>query len=276
MGEKIEVELSGKLLDEIDSLIDGAKILNRQQAIESILERSISCERVKKAVILAGGKGTRMRPFTYEIPKPLIPVGGRPLVQHTIDLLMENNIREVIFSIGYLGEKIREYYGNGSKFGIKISYVEEKQALGTAGPLNLMKDQLNCSFLMFNGDILTNIDLLDFIRFHHRHGGIATIALKTVPEPSRYGTVKMNGARITKFIEKPEEKTNQSLINAGIYVMEPEIIDYIPEGKTMMEHDVFPKLAAEEKLYGYPFEGQWFDTGTHESYEKAIKKWRSR
>ncbi|OYT53807.1 MAG: nucleotidyltransferase [Candidatus Altiarchaeales archaeon ex4484_2] len=273
MSEKIEVEIPNKLLEGIDALIDGVSIKNRQEAIESILDRSITGGKVKKAVILAGGRGTRMRPFTYEIPKPLIPVQGKPLIQHTIDLLMKYNIREVIFSIGYLGDKIREHFGNGNRFGVKISYVEEEEALGTAGPLNLMKDQLKESFIMFNGDILANIDLFDFIRFHTRHRGLATIALKSISEPSGYGTVKMEGSIITEFMEKPEEQLKHGLINAGVYVMEPEVMEYIPKGKVMMEHDVFPRLAEEGKLYGYPFSGQWFDTGTHESYEKAIKEW---
>ncbi len=273
MSERIEIDLPGKLLEGIDALIDGVSIKSRQQAVEFILERNLTVEKVKKAVILAGGKGTRMRPFTYEMPKPLIPVQGKPLVQHTLDLLVEYNIREVIFSIGYLGDKIREYFGNGNNFGIKIRYVEEEESLGTAGPLNLMKDQLTESFIMFNGDILVNIDLLDFIRFHAREAGIATIALKMLPNPSRYGTVRMKGNRITEFIEKPEKGAIGGMINAGVYVLEPEILEYVPEGHAMMEHDVFPRIAEEGKLYGYSFQGQWLDTGTHESYEKAIKEW---
>ncbi|MEA1924752.1 MAG: nucleotidyltransferase family protein [Candidatus Altiarchaeota archaeon] len=273
MSEKIEIDIPSKLLGGIDAMVDGVSIKNRREAVESILDRSITGGKVKKAVILAGGRGTRMRPFTYEIPKPLIPVQGKPLIQHTIDLLMKYNIREVIFSIGYLGDKIREHFGNGNKFGVKISYVEEEEALGTAGPLNLMKDQLNESFIMFNGDILANIDLFDFIKFHTRHRGLATIALKNISEPSGYGAVKMEGSVITEFMEKPQEQLKHGLINAGVYVMEPEVVEYIPKGKVMMEHDVFPRLAEEGKLYGYPFKGQWLDTGTHESYEKAIKEW---
>jgi len=274
MSEKIEIDVPDKLLGELDAMIDGVGIKNRRQAIESILDRSITGGKVKKAVILAGGRGTRMRPFTYEIPKPLIPVQGKPLIQHTIDLLMQYNIREVIFSIGYLGDKIKEYFGNGNKFGVKISYVEEDEALGTAGPLNLMKEKLKESFIMFNGDILANMDLFDFIKFHTRHRGLATIALKSIPDPSRYGTVKMEGNIITEFMEKPQEQVKHGLINAGVYVMEPEVIDYIPKGRVMMEDEVFPRLAEEGRLYGYPFRGQWFDTGTHKSYEKAIKEWK--
>ncbi len=274
MGQKIELEISDKLLNKIDSMIDGYKIKNRQRAIELILNRALVAERIKKAVILAGGKGTRMRPLTYEIPKPLIPVQGKPLVQHILDLLAKYNIRDIIFSIGYLGDKIKEYFGNGHKFGFDITYVEEENELGTAGPLNLMRDRLSEPFVMFNGDILVNIDLFDFIMFHTKEGGLATIALKPVKDPSRYGVVHLKGNQIVEFIEKPDKTIRYGLINAGVYVMEPDVIDYIPEGEAMIEQDVFPKLANEGKLYGYPFDGQWFDTGTHESYERAIKEWK--
>ncbi len=274
MSEKITVELSDTLLKGIESMIDGVKIRNKEEAVESILHRTLVSEKVKKAVILAGGKGTRMRPFTYEMPKPLIPVQDRPLVQYILDLLAKYNIRDVIFSIGYLGEKVKEHYGNGKKYGFNITYIEEEEALGTAGPLNLMKDKLKEQFIVFNGDILANIDLLDFIVFHTKEDGMATIALTPVKNPSRFGVAILKGNKIKKFIEKPGKTVKYPLINAGIYVMEPEILDYIPEGRAMMEHDVFPQLAKKGMLFGYPFDGQWFDTGTYRSYEKAIKNWK--
>jgi len=126
---------------------------------------------------------------------------------------------------------------------------------------------------MLNGDILTDIDLYDFIDFHLKNDGLATIALTPVKDPSRFGVAELKDNRITRFIEKPKTHVS-NLINAGIYVLEPEVIDYVPKGKAMMETDIFPKLAAEGKLFGYPYDGQWFDTGTHESYENAIKNWK--
>ncbi|HIE33884.1 MAG TPA: nucleotidyltransferase family protein [Candidatus Altiarchaeales archaeon] len=271
---KITVNLDDSLVGEIDRLIDNKKIKNRQEAVEHILSKLLIGNWVKKAVILAGGKGTRMRPFTYEMPKPLIPVQGKPLLQYIIELLRKYEIRNIILSTGYLGDKIKEYFGDGNKFGVKIEYVEEDEEMGTAGSLNLMKDKLNGTFLMFNGDVLANIDLHDLIKFHHENRGLATIALTPVRDPSRFGVANLRGNRILEFIEKPKRTTKSKLINAGVYVLEPQVINYVPEGKVMMESDVFPKLAADGKLYGYPFDGQWFDTGTHEAYERAIKEWR--
>ena len=274
MRKKLTIELDENTLKRIDLMIDGRKIRNRSQVIENLISRVINRENVKKAFVLAGGKGTRMRPFTYEIPKSLIPVQGKPLLQHILDLLRKYEIRDIILSTGYMGDKIREYFGNGSKFGVNITYVEEKKEMGTAGSLNLARDLLEDTFLMFNGDILANIDLHDFIDSHAKNNGIATIALKPVRDPSRFGVAELRGNKILRFIEKPKTTVRSKLISAGVYILEPEVIDYIPKRKAMMETDVFPKLAEEGKLYGYPFDGQWFDTGTHEAYEKAIKGWR--
>ena len=273
MDSEIKIKLSQNTLKGLDSIIDGKKIRNREQAIEKLIHRAVCRENVKTAFILAGGKGTRMRPFTYEMPKPLIPVQGRPLLQHILDLLGKYNIRNVIISTGYLPDKIKEYFGNGAKFGFDITYVEEKEELGTAGALKLSKDLLKNTFVMFNGDILADVDLHDMADFHAKNDGLATIALTPVEDPSRFGVADLQGDRIMKFIEKPKHPVS-NLINAGIYILEPEVLNYVPKGKAMMETDVFPKLAAEGKLCGYPYEGQWFDTGTYEAYENAIKNWK--
>jgi NDP-sugar pyrophosphorylase family protein len=272
---ELKIKLKKDLLSEIDRMVDGVEVRDRSQAVEIMLSRLLHAKKVKRAIILAGGKGTRMRPFTYEMPKPMIPVQGKPLLQHIIELIRKYEIRKITLSTGYMGDKIREYFGNGSKFGVDITYVEEKEEMGTAGALHLMEDSLSGPFIMFNGDILANIDLHDFIVFHRENKAAATIALTPVEDPSRFGVANLRGNRILEFIEKPKAGTVKSkLINAGVYVMEPEVLDYIPKGRSMMEVDVFPKLAKEGRLFGYPFDGQWFDTGTHEAYERAIKEWR--
>lgn len=272
--ERLTITLRNDLLRELDGMVDGINVRNRSHAIEVLLSKVLETRKVRKALILAGGKGTRMRPFTYEMPKPMIPVKGKPLVQHIIELCRKHDIREIILSIGYLGDKIREHFGDGAHLGVDIKYVEEREEMGTAGPLNLARDLLDGPFLMFNGDVISNIDLADFISFHTDKKGLATIALTQVEDTSAFGVARLKGDRIVGFIEKPKKGEQSKLINAGVYLLEPEVLDYMPKGKAMIETDVFPKLSNEGNLYGYPFDGQWFDTGTPEAYERAIKNWK--
>lgn len=275
--EKLTVTIKKSLMPKIDSIVDGRKIRNRSHATEYLIEAGLGINKIKKAIILVGGEGTRLRPFTYELPKALLPIHGKPMVQHVLDLLKAYGIEEIILSIGYKGEKIKEYFGDGSRFGLNIKYVTEKSPLGTAGPLRLAKKYLNESFFIVWGDILSKIDLNDFAHFHKSNEGLATVALTTVSDPSRYGVASMKGNKIVEFVEKPDKKDAPSnLINAGMAILEPEVIEkYLPKsGKAMVEYDIYPKLASDNKLYGYPFYGQWFDTGTHEAYEKAIKEWK--
>ncbi|MFH1787897.1 MAG: nucleotidyltransferase family protein [Candidatus Altiarchaeota archaeon] len=274
--EQLTITLRDDILKRIDERIDGITIRNRSHAIEVFLSKYLSVGKVRKALILAGGKGTRMRPFTYEIPKPMIPVQGKPLIQHIISLNRKHGITDITISVGYLGDRIKEYFGNGSRLGMNINYVEETEPLGTAGCLNLVRAELNEPFLMFNGDVLSDIDLSDFISFHDENKSIATIALTPVDDPSRFGVARLKGNKIKEFVEKPKKgKEPSKLINAGVYLLEPEVFKYVPEGFAMMEKDVFPKLAKEGKLTGYSFTGQWFDTGTVEAYENVIKNWKA-
>ena len=272
--ERLTITLRNDLLKELDSRVDGINIRNRSHAIEVLLSKILESKRVKQAVILAGGQGTRMRPLTYEMPKPMIPVKGKPLIQHIMELCRKYDIREIILSTGYMGDQIRNHFGDGSHLGLDIKYVEENEPLGTGGPLNLAKKYLTGPFLMFNGDVLSDLNLSDLIVFHNEQKAVATIALTQVEDTSSFGVVRLNGNRVDGFIEKPTSKESSKLINAGVYVLEPEILKYIPPGKSMLERDVFPKLSQEGKLYGYPFDGQWFDTGTPESYERVIKNWK--
>jgi len=228
----------------------------------------------KKAVILAGGQGTRLRPLTYKIPKALIDLHGRTITEHLFDLFKKYGIRDIILSVGYMKEKIKDYFGDGAKFGVKITYIEEDKPLGTAGPLRLAKHMLNESFIVSNGDELKKINIPRMYRLHKRKNALITIALTTVNDPSMYGVARLDGSRIIEFVEKPKkENAPSNLINAGFYIIEPEVIDMIHKGFVMFEKDVFPKLAKQGKVRGFPFSGQWFDTGNFERYETAKKKW---
>lgn len=275
MKERLSVTLDKALIKEVDSKVNGYKIKNRSHAIELLLMQALRAHVPRKAVILAGGKGTRLRPITYEIPKALIPVQGKTITEHLLDLFKKYGIKEVVIAIGYMKEKIKDYLGDGSKFGVNITYVEEKKPLGTAGPIKAAKRILTETFVASNGDELKNIDIPEMYKVHRENEALATVALTTVEDPSAYGVAKLDGSKILEFVEKPKrEEAPSNLINAGFYILEPKIIDYIPNGFAMLERDVFPKLAKMGKLFGYPFSGQWYDTGSFERYEKALREWK--
>ena len=275
MKERVTLTLDSNVLREIDGKIDGHKIKNRSHAIELTLMQSLGSNVPKTAVILAGGIGTRLQPITYEVPKPLITVHDKTLLEHLFDLFKKYGIKDIIISIGYKGDKIKETIGNGRKFGVNVTYIEETKAMGTAGPLKLAAHLLKETFIVTNSDELKEFDLMDMYMFHKDNQGPATIALASVDDPSAYGVAKLQGNKILEFIEKPKkENAPSNLINSGIYIFEPDVLEYIPDGFSMLEKDVFPKLAKQGKLYGYPFSGQWFNTGTLEHYENAIKEWK--
>ena len=174
-----------------------------------------------------------------------------------------------------MSDKIKRHYGDGSRFNMNISYVEENEPMGTAGPLRLAKNSLRETFIATNGDELKDIDLGAMYDFHKRNNAVVTIALTTVSDPSQYGVARLDGAKILEFVEKPKKgEAPSNLINSGLYIMEPEVIDLIKPGFCMSEKDVFPILAKQGKLFGFPFSGQWFDTGNMERYERAIKEWK--
>jgi mannose-1-phosphate guanylyltransferase len=274
MKERITITLDSELIRQIDKRIDGDTIRNRSQQIEVLLTKALGTYRPKKALILVGGRGTRLRPLTYKTPKCMFDVNGKTIAEHLFDLMKMYGIRDVIMSVGYLKEKVMEHYGDGSQFGVNIAYVEEEEPLGTAGPLKLAKNMLNDSFIVTNGDELKNINIPRMFRLHKRKDALATIALTTVTDPSQYGVARLSGSRILEFVEKPKPgKAPSFLINSGFYIMEPKVIDMIPSGFSMLEKDVFPKLAKQGTLRGFPFAGQWFDIGTIERYENAKKRW---
>lgn len=276
MKERVTLTLDTNLLAKIDKKVDGFKIKNRSHAIELFCMKAMGESAPKLGFILAGGRGTRLKPITDEIPKPLLPIQGKPVIEYTFDLFKKFGITKVILSIGYLGDKIKEHFGDGKKYGLDIIYIEEDTPQGTAGPLRLAKKYLTETFVMCNADELKDIDLDEMYLSHKENQASATIALTTVEDPSAYGVAKLQGNKILEFIEKPKkEEAPSNLINSGLYILEPDVINYVPQGNepVSIEKDVFPKLAKEGKLFGYHFAGQWFDTGNFERYEKARKSW---
>lgn len=275
MKERITITLDKELIKQIDKRVDGIGIKNRSQEIEFLLSDALGANIPKQAVFLVGGRGTRLRPLTDKTPKALLDVNGKPIIEHLFDLIKKYGIREVILCVGYLKNNIKEYFGDGSRFGVNITYVEEDEALGTAGPLKLAKKYIKDSFIVSNGDELKSINIPRMFRLHKRKNALATLALTTVDDPSHYGVARLDGSRIVEFVEKPKkEDAPSNLINAGFYIMEPEAIDMIPNGFSMLEKDVFPKLAKAGRLRGFPFAGQWFDIGNIERYKTAEKNWK--
>lgn len=272
---RLTITLDKDVLKQLDEYIDGARIRNRSHAIEYVLSKYFA-PKIKKAVILAGGKGLKMRPFTYEMPKAMIPVSGRPVLEHIIENLRRFDVRELIISIGHQGKKIKHHFGDGTKFGVKITYLDQgKSETGTAAPIAQAKKLIgNQTFLVYYGDVLANIDIDDMVDFHLSNNGLATMALTSVNKSSDWGAVRVQGSRVYSFLEKPAERKDLSnVINGGIYIFEPEIFEYLKDAKRL-EKDVFPKLVEQRKLFGYMFAGKWFDVGDPEIYKQAVKEWK--
>ena len=226
-----------------------------------------------KAIILAGGIGTRLRPLSCTRPKLLFPVLNKPLLDMTIERLAETGVDEVILAAKYMAEVFMQRYGK-SKNGVGISYSIEKKPMRTGGAIKYAESLIGHEepFLVLNGDIFSTIDYSALIKRHQETGATATIALYHVEDPSRYGTVKLSDQnRITQFVEKaPLGQAPSNLINAGVYVLNPKIFDYIPGGRPVsIEHEVFPKLAQEGKMYGHEFKEIWIDIGKPADYLKA-------
>ena len=275
--ERLTITLKKSILSQVDEIIDGTKIRNRSHAIEYLITQSLH-PKVTQAIILAGGKGLNMRPFTFEMSKGLFPVGGKPILEQIVDMLRKFEVREIILSVGHLGEKIKEHFGDGKKFGVNITYITEEKEIGTAGALRIVGKYIKSdSFLVIHGDILIDISLSDFISFHKEEDSIGTLALSSVVDPSSFGEVVMQGTKITQFIEKPKKgKQTSQLVSCGLYLFNKEIFSYIPKQDPSLLEDIFPELAKKRQLSGFLFGGNWIDIGTPASYEKAIQEWGSR
>jgi len=229
---------------------------------------------VKKAFVLAGGHGTRLRPFTYEIPKPLLPVRGRPVLEYNLENLLVHGVEEVVLGVGYKADKIKEHFGSGEKFGLRIDYSLEREPLGTAGALKQAQEHFDSTFFMCNGDEVKDIEYDLMIAIHRKNNAVGTLALVEVDDSSEFGAVSTEGDRILEFHEKEGIK-RKGIVSAGAYVLEPSVFDLIPEKeKFSIEKGVFPKLVGENKLFGCNMATQFFPADNPERYEKAIMEWK--
>ncbi|MFH1958622.1 MAG: nucleotidyltransferase family protein [bacterium] len=226
-------------------------------------------------MILAAGKGTRLKSLTREIPKPMLEIGGKPILEHLINLLKKYGVNEIAVNLHHLKDAIKGYFGDGEKFGVRITYSYEEELLGSAGAVKKLEDFFSGTFFVVYGDLFTNADLKNLLEFHRDKSSQATIALYEVENPEECGIAGIDAEnRIEKFIEKPKSgEVFTNLANTGIYVLEPEIIDFIPENKFFdFGRDLFPVLIEKKiPLYGYPVKEYLADIGTADKYEKVQK-----
>jgi|FLOH01.1.fsa_nt_gi NDP-sugar pyrophosphorylase family protein len=234
----------------------------------------------KTAIVLAGGPGERLRPVTLEIPKPLIPVRGITLTEHNIHKLKEAGVKKIYLSIGYMADKIIDYFKE-KDFDVEIDFLVETEPLGTGGCLKLLsKEQLTQDFsedfIVINGDNLFDLDWNKMLSLHKKEDAIATLSLTEVEDVRTRGVVELEKNKIISFVEKPNpDEAPTNFVSAGYYIFSPKIFNYLPENKRfMLEKEVFPQLANKKLLAGYYDDSIWFDTGTFERWDRVIKYWR--
>ena len=220
-----------------------------------------------KVVILCGGKGTRLRPYTHSVPKPMLLLGRKPILEYTINHFRKEGFKDIVLLVGHLKEQVMDYFGDGKKFGVKITYNVEQTELGDAGGIkngeHLLKNEK--SFLVEMGDHLTNLDYRKLVNFHEKHKPLATVGLKRMGTPFQYGTAEINEKfQITSFREKP---IIENLVNSATYVFDRKVLDYLPE-KGVISFDVLPKLVKERKILGCVFDDYWVDVGSLKEYEE--------
>ena len=222
-------------------------------------------------MILVGGEGTRLRPLTSTVPKPVVPLVDRPFIAYMLQWLAEHGVDDVIMSCGFLATSVRNVLGDGSAYGLRLRFVEEPDPRGTAGALKFAESMLDERFLMLNGDVLTDIDLSAQIAQHERTGAKATLALVPVEDPSAYGLVHLDGGNaVLDFVEKPSpDQIDTNLISAGAYVLDREVLELVPpDRKVSIEREVWPLLVG-QGLYGFASNSYWLDIGTPDRYLKA-------
>jgi NDP-sugar pyrophosphorylase family protein len=227
-----------------------------------------------RAVIIAGGSGTRLRPLTYNTPKPMVPLFGKPFLQYQLEHLKRHGITEIVINLHYLSDVIQQHFGDGSSLGLKIFYSLEDKPLGTAGAVKLAEEHFTDEpLVVFNGDILTDIDLTEMIQFHQQHQARTTIAMIRVADPTSYGLIfTEDDGRITRFLEKPSwDEATVDTVNAGIYILDPSVFRYVPRQEAYsFERGLFPLLLQlNEKVYGYTTSAYWLDIGSPKKYLQA-------
>ena len=226
-----------------------------------------------KAVIMAGGEGTRLRPLTSNLPKPMMPLANRPMMEHIVNLLKDHGFDDIVVTVAFLPQAIRTYFGDGESLGLEMDYSIEEQPLGTAGSVGLAKERLTDTFLVISGDALCDVDLTALVEAHRAKGAAVTIGLKSVDNPLEFGIVVTDDdGRVERFLEKPSwGQVFSDTINTGIYVLEPEVLRHVPDDRPYdFSKELFPHLLEMGRpIYGHVLDGYWQDVGTLEQYRQA-------
>ena len=226
------------------------------------------------ALVLAGGKGTRLAPYTKILPKPLMPIGDLPILEIILRQMKQAGVTDVVLTVGHLAGLLRAFFQDGEKLGLRIDYSLEDQPLGTAGPLSLVKERLEDTFFVTNGDVLTTLPFEEMLAFHRKSKSIATIAMHSRVVKVDLGVLEFNESyELQNYIEKPSYDFHVSM---GIYIFEPKVLDYIPHNQHLDFPDLVLKLiGAKERVSGYPFDGYWQDLGRPDDYEQAVADFAS-
>lgn len=271
MKTRLTITLTENTLQKIDMIIDKKNIRNRSHAIEHLIEKSLA-PTISTAVILAGGSKNETN------LKPLAILDTKPLIFYTLDLLKKHGVTNIVIATNNQGKAIEKLLGDGSRYGLTITYHFEEEALGTAGAIKHLEKLLpkNQAFYVLAGDILTTIDLTELANFHTEHQGLVTMAVKPRPTQKAYDNVFMQGHTVVAFTPSQDDQV-VSIVNAGIYIFEPEVVSSIPLSSkpVMLETDIFPQLTASGKILAFPFQGVWFDISSDDNYQEALTKIRT-
>ena len=227
-----------------------------------------------KTVIMAGGKGTRLRPLTFTRPKPMIPLVNRPIIQHTVERLKSMGFEDIVMTLNYRSDTVKEHFQDGSSMGVNINYSVEESPRGTGGSVLKAKKYIKDTFLVLSGDVISNVNFKDVLKFHKDKGAVATLVLTPVEDPSHFGIAVLDeDSKIINYLEKPSaDQVFSKIANTGIYIFEPEIFNFFDDKKGEMDfsNEIFPRLIEEDAgIYGYVFDGYWNDVGRPETYLKA-------
>lgn len=265
---RITITLRNSLLPQLDRFVDGERIRNRSHAIEYILSQHLGAG-ISRAVVLAGANEDGDEPVLV----PMTRIGNKHVIDYTIEQIKAAGVREVTLIIDQYGAPLKEYVGDGAKWGVHITVVHDSNKSGTAAALRLAQPLIDSPFYLIYGDVMTDVTLSDIAEAHQETEAIGTIALTYKQSIDDYGVARMDGSTIVEYIEKPGPESRHGLVNSGIYLLEPEIFNYIDDTTRSVERDVLPSAAKSGQLHGYPFQSKWYDISSAGGRKRAEDTW---